>query len=638
MILKELKLRNFKSHKDTTIPFHKGTTIIMGENGAGKSTILEAVHYALYKKAPTNQNNLIRHNQNSMSVELTFEEKGATYKVVRTKSSSQSTSRLYKTDNGRLRLWVEGNKEVDKEIASLLNIDSDLFLNSIYIKQGEITDLISRKASERKRLITKLLRIDDLEKTWKTIPQITAEYERKESELKGKLSNKTHYLNELREQKEELAGVKEKYTNLVEEGNTLLTEKESVMGKRQELELLKRKNDLLNDELRHLDGLREYENDYEGQLEEVLKAEKQAQNILKTLKKEDITGKKALLKSLNDDNVSLMSGVKSSREMLRDVSLLGDVCPVCKSEISDDKKKGLMTLYEDKIKQSEKRMSQNNEKIRQLNGKVNELDKLNARFIQFKGIAKGKESIEDKLRKTKGKIRESEDKINTLQAEDYDKEAYLRLSGLEDELTIKLQENARETGIAKGKITKTTNIIMKLEERIDEMEYAKKELKGIKDYLEFLNTFREICGKDGLQLELRTMVKPIVQANTNRFFDEFDFQYSHLTLDDDFNITVHKEDDETLSMDMVSGGEQISIALALRLGITQSISQGNIQCIILDEPTVHLDALRVQELSKLLRDTHIVPQLLIVTHEEALENSADNIITVVKDNGTSEIV
>ena len=88
---------------------------------------------------------------------------------------------------------------------------------------------------------------------------------------------------------------------------------------------------------------------------------------------------------------------------------------------------------------------------------------------------------------------------------------------------------------------------------------------------------------------------------------------------------------------MVSGGEKIAIALALRLGITQSMSHGNIETILLDEPTIHLDSYRRHELIDIIREMSVLPQMLIVTHDSELETAADNIISVTKENGISEV-
>ena len=77
MIFKNLVLKNFKSHENTSIDFNPGITVIVGENGAGKSTIFEAISYALFKKTTSGQNNLVKsskdpHVKNEMSIELIF--------------------------------------------------------------------------------------------------------------------------------------------------------------------------------------------------------------------------------------------------------------------------------------------------------------------------------------------------------------------------------------------------------------------------------------------------------------------------------------------------------------------------------------------------------------------------------------
>ena len=90
-------------------------------------------------------------------------------------------------------------------------------------------------------------------------------------------------------------------------------------------------------------------------------------------------------------------------------------------------------------------------------------------------------------------------------------------------------------------------------------------------------------------------------------------------------------------MSMVSGGEKIAIALALRLGITKAKAKGDLDTILLDEPTIHLDSFRRHELINLLKDMTVLPQMIIVTHESQLENAADNLVKVEKNNGISKV-
>ena len=60
MIFRNLVLKNFKSHANTNIDFNPGITVIVGENGAGKSTIFEGISYALFRKTTTSQNDALK--------------------------------------------------------------------------------------------------------------------------------------------------------------------------------------------------------------------------------------------------------------------------------------------------------------------------------------------------------------------------------------------------------------------------------------------------------------------------------------------------------------------------------------------------------------------------------------------------
>ena len=186
MIFKKLTLQNFKSHINTEIEFNKGTTIILGDNGAGKSSIFEGINFALYKKYNTKSlNDLINTQSESMAVTLSFLIGNQEYKVKRTRSQKKSTAELFVLQENNYNSVVSGDKEVNNYIEELLEIDADLFLNAIYIRQGEIDSLVTQKASERKKNISKLLRLDNLETSYKDIANVISNYELKRTQLNG---------------------------------------------------------------------------------------------------------------------------------------------------------------------------------------------------------------------------------------------------------------------------------------------------------------------------------------------------------------------------------------------------------------------------------------------------------------------
>ena len=95
-----------------------------------------------------------------------------------------------------------------------------------------------------------------------------------------------------------------------------------------------------------------------------------------------------------------------------------------------------------------------------------------------------------------------------------------------------------------------------------------------------------------------------------------------------------------LELDSLSGGEKVSIALALRLGMAHILGSSNLNFIIFDEPTTHLDEERRKSLVGILSNAFeanlaTISQFVIITHDsEIFENS--NVDTIYNFEATSE--
>ena len=213
MIFKRLKLKNFKSYANETVNFDKGITVIVGENGAGKSSIFEAISFSLFKQHTAGKlNDLVRNNTENMSVELDFVSRGKEYRIIRDKTKSKTVSRLLTktSSDGEFMSLCSGEKEVSSTIQSILDMDANLFLNAIYVRQGEIAELVDKQPAEKKRLIGRLLGLDSLETAWKNLSPLINEYENKLSEIKGKLYSKSALQDEYEEKSKELNEMKDR--------------------------------------------------------------------------------------------------------------------------------------------------------------------------------------------------------------------------------------------------------------------------------------------------------------------------------------------------------------------------------------------------------------------------------------------
>ena len=74
MLIKEIKLENFRSYDFLELPINKGINLIYGDNGSGKSSIIESINYTLSGKSfrTSETNNLIRQNTDQLQALIVF--------------------------------------------------------------------------------------------------------------------------------------------------------------------------------------------------------------------------------------------------------------------------------------------------------------------------------------------------------------------------------------------------------------------------------------------------------------------------------------------------------------------------------------------------------------------------------------
>ena len=330
MIIESLHMKNFKSHRNTRIDFDTGISIIIGGNGVGKSSILEAVSFALFKQHTSKRiDKLITIGQKRMEVEIQFTAHGRTYRVLRERTKTSSKAIMSIKEGRRFQSLVSGDKQVTMEVQDLLEMDGDLFLNAVYVRQGEIADLIEKTSSEKKQMIGRLLGIDSLEKAWKNIKIILDKYNEKKLILEGRLESFKEFEEELNSKKQQEAEFNIKIKNLnreIEEkiiDTNLVREKKEILDKRS-LEFEKT-NTLLNSKEHFMEQLEKTKKDLDYQLTEIIYKEQEIIKLKPKLSKlevlKSLEEKSKELKDLNKDKKRLV-GV--SEDIQRFEKILND--------------------------------------------------------------------------------------------------------------------------------------------------------------------------------------------------------------------------------------------------------------------------------------------------------------------------
>lgn len=230
--------------------------------------------------------------------------------------------------------------------------------------------------------------------------------------------------------------------------------------------------------------------------------------------------------------------------------------------------------------------------------------------------------LEDKLENEKISFQQGIKILNEIK---YDNNEYNNLSY--NVSSIKQQSASLNSAIkfkSKRK-EEMENDLKDLYKKMEEMKLKEKELNLINSVLDFIIFARDVIKKSGPQI-VKTLVNKIsVQANN--IYQELTGRHSEtLRWNEDYSIIINRGG-EDIEFKSLSGGEQTSAAITVRLALLKETSGINIM--FLDEPTTHLDNIRRNSLAQELNNVRgWFNQLFIISHDDSFENITDNIIRV----------
>lgn len=164
LTLKFTGLRSYRAEQEIDFT-NVSLMAIVGDTGAGKSSLLEALCFALYGGCTWDARSgkgLIADGGDGLRVELTLQAKGKTWRVTRTTSASghpPSTHHLTCLDDGT---EVDNSRAVDTAIRGLVGLDYTAFLKAVVLPQGRFQELLQTPEANRTAILKTTLGLDHI--------------------------------------------------------------------------------------------------------------------------------------------------------------------------------------------------------------------------------------------------------------------------------------------------------------------------------------------------------------------------------------------------------------------------------------------------------------------------------------------
>ncbi|MFH1787539.1 MAG: hypothetical protein ABH811_02000 [archaeon] len=678
MILKKIILNNIRSYENQEIEFTEGSTLLSGDIGSGKTSILLGIEFALFGLQPGQRgSSLLKNGKEKGGVTIEFEVDDKKVIIERTLKRGKTISQDY------CSMEIDGEKketsvtELKNRILELLNYPKEfskkqniLYKFTVYTPQEEMKQIILQDPETRINTLRHVFGIDKYKKILENSSIVnlkireekrltegmTSNLERdklnlisKEEEVVSKSDNLVLIQKELflkKEKRQKTEEEKQEIYKKIEEKNKLQQEIEKtnimILNKKQSLIDNSKSIEQLKIQINELSEMK-YEDSKINELEKEIESIKKNKKIFDE-KKLTIYSNINSLDLKNQDNEKLekkISNLEICPTCLQNVDAVyrANVLNKLHSEVSENNK-----IIND-LKKEQKKIIEDIEKVTwEISSKEKEITNLKILKIRLQEVEEKKKRIEDieKLDSSLSKdIELLNQHIELLKSSVFELSKFNKLF---EEKQKKLEEDLRDERIAEIKVVELKKEIEFFLTQIKELKEKIEKTEEMRKKLDYLSKIEDWLSKKFVPLvsfvEKNVMIK--LKVEFSKLFGEwFGMLVSdsfNVRLSDDFTPIIEQQDYE-IDYAYLSGGERTAIALAYRLSLNQVINSllskiKTRDIVILDEPTDGFSEQQLDKMRDVLQELN-VKQLIIVSHEQKIESFVENIIRFKKINGIS---
>jgi len=679
MKLNKITLNNIRSYENQEVEFSEGSTLLSGDIGSGKTSILLAIEFALFGLQPGQRgSSILRNGEKTGGVKIEFEVDGKKIFVERTLKKAKTITQDY------CAIIIDGEKkeisvtELKNQILGLLNYPKEfakkqniLYKFTVYTPQEEMKQIILQDSEARINTLRHVFGIDKykriLENTSIVAMKIREEKRIKEAMTTNLDLDKLEIVskeNDVLAKEDELRVIEKELLLKIEEMENKTKEKDEIDKKRQEKIKLSQEVEktriMIANKNESILANEKIISQLKFQIKEFQEMKFDSAKILEIENKIGILKKEK--EKLSDDGLSISSQRSSlifkNDELKKLEQKLSNLesCPTClqtvdavyranvlnkshndvagnnkKIEILESEKKQIF----DKIKNNESMTSSLENELTDLKILKMKLEGIYEKQARLEETEKSNEALKKDIELLKRHVESLH--VSVFELNKFDKIFEEKQKELNNALR---QEKMAEIKVAelKKEIEGFLRQINELREKVEKTEAIKKELIYLSEMEDWLSKkFISVIS----YIEKNVMIK--LKSDFSRLFSEwFSMLVSesfNVKLSDDFTPIIEQQDYD-IDYAYLSGGERTAIALAYRLALNQVINSvlskiKTKDLVILDEPTDGFSEQQLDKMRDVLQELN-VKQLIIVSHEQKIEGFVENVIRFSKNNGVSK--
>ena len=651
--------------------------MFVGDNGAGKSSIIDAITFSLFgEHTRKNNKGLIRRGANQGFAKIEFSANGKNYQAIRKIDSKGTLTAQFAEDvDGKLIPIAEGERKqfgesMTKHVEETLGMDFEKLKIASIVQQGELNSIIKAKPKEFKELLNTIIGIDKLDTALTSMRTVQREFrstiqkkfgyddiqvvENKITEYQNESKNAQPRLEQLDVEKKEQELLISKLEKQIQNDSTKESQLKDLESRKKEWQEYAKdviksiqnevteKEEIVN-ECKPCFTISKNKNEIESEINKIQKELSVIESELSSLEKKQVR-------------------LEEHEELAEKLVLKDGKCPVCDSTVDHLKPLFQKKHIEDEIKEIEKKIEKlENEKdeleqnIHSLSNDLEESKKAETILSTYK--IKNESELDGIAAEIKAKVKQMQNipiTINSGQLveaaslDSHAKTIYENIVSLEKSTSgFDQQEFLKNIESRDGSMTRLSQInqeygeisgnIKKAKMELEKLDSTLTELKHVQGYVTELEQIQEnVYNRDGpVGKSLRSWSLEIISQKASEYLEKLNTKIQRISLSEktrDVDISCYSRN-TTLDLESLSGGEQVSIALALRLGMSHLLGASNLNFMILDEPTAHLDSERrkslVNVLSQLtnLKEDDSSMQFIIITHDAEIfdDSSVENI-------------